>query len=1201
MTENKQTAEQAVAETTRLQARAAEPFGSRWVSANAGTGKTHVLVQRVLRLLLAGAKPDTILCLTYTNAAAAEMENRLFERLSTWAVMSHEELKKTVGMLLAIIPNEDDLRLARTLFATTLETAGGLKVQTIHSFCERLLRRFPLEADISPNSSLLDEAAARELKTESIERILSKAAKKPDSMLGRALTTVIAFTSEDGFNSVINEALGKRALLKKIIEKETSGGDPFEGAVKRLYGEFGLKREDGEGGLREKLAQSVTDQQIDAVYEVLNTGGGIAAKTAESLMLAKHAPNLRQRIDFLHQAFLTKAHTPKKSLCAKAVRESAPALIENLVEAQQAFVLLWQSVRGLRVARASEALLRLSSEILQAYTSGKVQRAQLDFDDLIEKTNWLLEKSGGASWVLFKLDSGLDHILVDEAQDTSPAQWSLISKLTEEFFAGKGTHENERIERTVFAVGDEKQSIYSFQGAEPKLFAQMRQTMEQQAQSIDHDLPLIPLTLSFRSTPAILNAVDAVFSDREKTAGITFGDNDIHHGAMREGEAGLVEIWDLEVAEKRDSPTVWNPLEDLQKADDPKERLAENIALTIRGWLDNKELLKAKNRPIEPGDILILVRKRHPFTQPMIRALKRHDIAVAGADRMKVAEQIAVEDLMALGDFLLLPEDDLALATVLKSPMFGLDDDDLYIIRRDPSDPDLVKIGEDGDERVKNIPLWWALKKAHDKEKSKQISSAYEQLARWMKRADKVPPFELFAGILDINAMREKLTARLGSEAGDAINEFLAMALSFDENSPPSLQEFLNAVRNTNSEIKRDMEKGINEVRIMTVHGAKGLEAEIVFMPDTTSASSSNKSGAVQGLAVSNHPPETPGHLIWCVPGSKDVAQVQGIRDKKTAAEKEEYNRLLYVAMTRARDRLYITGWLGRNKLQEHSWYALIKSGLEELAVETNDERGNKVWRFESGTSVEPSADKSAEGKSELGLPVSPDWMEQPAEKPPAKITTVSPSNLIPHELAESVVEFLPDDAFDAERERLSRNMGKFRGILVHALLEHLPELPNDLWQAAAERVLDVHSKDLESDQRRAIIDEAIRVLETEEFASLFGANSSAESSFNAAIAGSKASEQDIRISGQIDRLVVNENEVLIIDYKTNRHVPTKAEDAPVAYIAQLAAYRLSVRPLFAGKTIRCALLWTKQPSLMWLPDTLLDQYESQLPELVRQ
>ncbi len=1195
-----QTVQEAVAETTRRQAQAAEPYGSRWVSANAGTGKTHVLVQRVLRLLLAGAKADTILCLTYTNAAAAEMENRLFERLSTWAVMSQQELQQTVSTLLAKQPDEAELKLARTLFATTLETAGGLKVQTIHSFCDRLLRRFPLEAEIAPNSSLLDEAAARELKTASIERILLKAAKQPDSALGKALTTVIAFTSEDGFNGVINEALGKRHLIKNLVQRDKGGRDPFEQAIERLYGEFGLARQAGETGLFETLAQTITNEQIEAVYEVLNAGGGTATKTAESLMLARHATNDRQRIDFLHNAFLTKAHTPKQSLCAKAVREAAPALIENLVEAQSRFTELWQQQRALRVVRASEALLRLSEQILQAYTSAKVQRAQLDFDDLIEKTNWLLQKSGGASWVLFKLDSGLDHILVDEAQDTSPAQWALISKLTEEFFAGKGTHEHQQIDRTIFAVGDEKQSIYSFQGAQPKLFAQMRQTMEHQAKNINHDLPLIPLTLSFRSTPAILQAVDAVFSERDKTPGITFGDQDIHHGAMREGQPGLVEIWDLEQAEKGEKSPVWNPLEDLGRAEDPKEKLADNIALTIKDWLQQKTLLKAANRPIQPGDILILVRKRHPFTQPMIRALKRHDIPVAGADRMKIAEQIAVEDLMALGDFLLLPEDDLSLATVLKSPMFGLDDDDLFAIRRDPGDPDLVTMGKDGVERVKNIPLWWALKKARDKDKSEPISAAYEQLARWMKRADKVPPYELFAGILDINGMREKLTSRLGSEAGDAINEFLSMALAFDENAPPSLQEFLNAVRNMNSEIKRDMEKGINEVRIMTVHGAKGLEAEIVFMPDTTTASSSNKSGTVQALPASSHAPGTPDHLIWCVPGSRDVEQIKAIHDQRLEAEKEEYTRLLYVAMTRARDRLYITGYLGRNKLSDDSWYALVKSGLEELVIETNDARGNKIWRFETGTSAQPASDQSTDAPTIGTLQELPAWMDQEAPKPPAKIATVTPSNLIPPELADSLAENLRDDAIDLERDRLARNMGKYCGILVHALLEHLPQLPPEQWQDAATRVLDRNKRDLGQEQQDELIAEAIRVLEHKDFADLFTANSSAESSFIASIKAPKASDPGLRISGQIDRLVVNDRDVLIIDYKTNRHVPSRSEDIPVAYIAQLAAYRLSVRPLFGDKSIKCALLWTRTPSLMWLPDALLDQYESQLPDLAK-
>ncbi len=1205
MTDPNSKSSAAVAETTRLQGKAAEPFGSRWVSANAGTGKTHVLVQRVLRLLLAGARPDTILCLTYTNAAAAEMSNRVFERLSAWAVMSPQELHATVAELLARPPEESDLRVARTLFATTLETAGGLKVQTIHSFCDSLLRRFPLEADVSPNSSLLDEATSRELKTESIERILSRAAKKPDSPLGRALSSVIAFASEDDFNNVVNEALAKRDLLREILEKENGekGQAPFAGALARLYREFGLEQGDRETDLREQLARSISDEQIDAVYEILNTGKGLAAKTAESLMKARHAANTRQRIKYLQEAFLTQAHTPKKSLCARGVREAAPALVEKLIESQQIFADLWQKQRALRVVRASEALLRLSSEILQVYTAGKIQRAQLDFDDLIEKTNWLLQKSGGASWVLFKLDSGLDHILVDEAQDTSPAQWALISRLTEEFFAGKGTRENRAIERTVFAVGDEKQSIYSFQGAEPKLFAQMRRTMEQQARNINHDLPLIPLTLSFRSTPAILEAVDTVFADRQITPGITFGDVDIHHGAMREGEHGLVEIWDPEVPEERQNSAVWNPLEDLKKPDDPKERLAESIARTIRGWLDNREILPSKNRPVEPGDILILVRKRHPFTEPMIRALKRHDIPAAGADRMKVAEQIAVEDLMVLGDFLLLPEDDLALATVLKSPLFGLDDDDLFMIRRDPNDAELVRTGRDGTIQPKNIPLWWALKKCRDSNRSEAISAAYNQLARWMKRADKVPPFELFAGILDINGMREKLTGRLGSEAGDALNEFLAIALAYDDNSPPSLQQFLDTVRNTNTEIKRDMEKGVNEVRIMTVHGAKGLEAEIVFMPDTTTTPSSGRSGKVQALPASGHPPGTPDHLVWCVPGSKDVDQVAAIQESKALAEKEEYNRLLYVAMTRARDRLYVCGWLGRNKMPDHSWYALIKSALEDKCIETNDAEGRKIWRFERGTPT-TLPEKSKEAKPADGapeVPETPAWMEQPVRKPAAKTATLSPSNLVSHDLAETAAEYLPEDAFDVERERLARNAGKFRGILIHALLEHLPELPPDLWRAAARRVLDARAHELDEEQGKAIIDEAIAVLETPEFKPFFTPGSAAESAFVAPLAGSDGKTADLRLSGQIDRLVVLKNEVLIIDYKTNRHVPASVRDAPEAYIVQLAAYRHALRPLFKAQKIRCALLWTRKPALMWLPEELLDQYEQKLPELARQ
>ncbi|MEQ1671826.1 MAG: UvrD-helicase domain-containing protein, partial [Hyphomicrobium sp.] len=590
----------------------------------------------------------------------------------------------------------------------------------------------------------------------------------------------------------------------------------------------------------------------------------------------------------------------RASLMSKKLAEDRVDLLSAAQAAQDRCFDLTAELKALALVEASVALYRLAGAVLQRYTNAKASSGALDFDDLIQKTTSLLNTSDQAEWVLYKLDGGLDHILVDEAQDTSPEQWAIIEALGSEFFSGTGARDTVR---TVFAVGDEKQSIYSFQGAAPEKFAEVGRRVEAMTKQASALWRRVPLNLSFRTVQPVLDAVDHVFADAGKTPGLTAGDKTIEHIASRFGQSGTLEIWETEKPGPAEDIDPWLPLDENATEKAPANRLAERIAATIGDWLTRGVKLVSEDRPIRAGDILILVRKRNPFAVPMVAALKARGIAVAGSDRIALTAQIAVQDLLALGDFLTLPEDDLALATVLKGPLFNLDDNDLLAIAH----------GRKG-------TLWRALLAAADT--MPEFKPAAETLKRWRSKADFTPPFEFFSSVLDRDGARTKMLHRLGPEAADAIDEFLDLALAYDDANPPSLTGFLANLRAAEREVKRDMDHIRNEVRVMTVHGAKGLEAPIVFLPDTCTTMSGDGAGTrLLKMPDAPRPSTLPPPVIWQVKGTSKVAAVRAATLAKDARETQERNRLLYVAMTRARDRLYIGGFEGKNGRAANCWY----------------------------------------------------------------------------------------------------------------------------------------------------------------------------------------------------------------------------------------------------------------------------------------
>ncbi len=1167
--------------TRTIQSQAADPATSAWVAANAGTGKTHVLTERVLRILLNGTSPDRILCLTYTKAAAAEMSSRVFDRLADWVTAEPEGLRLALAALLTTAPSDLQVTQARTLFAKAIETPGGLKVQTIHAFCEQLLQRFPLEAGVPPGFEVLDEETAATLRRGAIDEVLGIATRDRDGQLGAALLTAVAYAAEDGFDDKLRQALTHRDWIAAAHRlDDTQADDPLAAAEDLLKAALGVRASANRTALEAEMAGLLSDTELTRLGEVLTQGSANDRKAADAVgrVVAASAPSLR--CEALGDLLLTDKGEPRKSLVTKPTEKAHPGTEALLIRAQDRFVALDAELRALDLVAATIALTRLADAVLDHYTAAKARRAGLDFDDLITRTAGLLRTSEATEWVLYKLDGGLDHILVDESQDTSPPQWGIIEALAREFYAGTGQSETVR---TVFGVGDEKQSIYSFQGAAPEKFAAMGRLFAEMAQHAGQPFAKLPLTLSFRTVAPLLEAVDRVFADQTRTPGVGDGGLPIRHSANRAGQAGFVEIWQTEKWDEAVASEPWSPLEE-SRVTTPAARLAERVARTIKHWLDNGERLPSQDRTVRAGDILVLVRARRPFAPRMVAALKAKGIPVAGADRIRTTEQIAVEDLVALGHFLVLPEDDLALAAVLKSPLIGLDDDDLTAIAPE-----------------RRGALWSAVLDAAPRDPRWQ--AAAELLKQWRRRADLSPPYEFFAALLDRDGGRKKLLARLGPEAADPIDEFLNLALAYDEREPPSLVGFLDWLRRSEREIKRDMEHGRDEVRIMTVHGAKGLEAPIVFLPDTCAAPAGRVGGELLTLHDMQRPSGVPPPFIWPVKGMKNLDVVKTARSARAEREIAEHNRLLYVAMTRARDRLYIAGFEGKKGRAKGCWYDVITQGMAELVAPAQCSNGDQVLRHVAAQAAPPEKARPEMADNERAVPL-PDWALRRAPSEPHLAVPVAPSRFVPYEVD---TEGEPTESATVRADRADRPPAELsplvqmsdnrflRGTLTHALLEHLPAFAADAWRRAAEAFVATRGPSLSARQRASIVTETLAVLDSADLRALFGPQSRAEVPIAARIPSPDGRSPELFITGLIDRLVRIGKDVLIIDYKTNRPPPARASEVAEAYLYQLAAYRLALQHIYPDSAVRAAILWTESPSLMPIPVEVLDLRQSRL------
>ncbi len=1117
----------------------ADPRSSVWVSASAGTGKTTVLVDRLLRLMLDGADPSRILCLTFTRAAAAEMANRLDGELAKWATLATAELRDALNRLTGEYPDDARLTRARRLFAQVLDAPGGIKIATIHAFCQSVLRRFPLEAGVSPEFTVIEERGAGEALVEAGHSVVVAALGGEEPELAAALSVVAGYAAEERFGDLLAALAAERGKLRGAL----SGG--HAGLRRRFAAKLGLSPSDNldvlltvfcaegagdEAGLRGAAVALAASRSTDDQRR-----GAVLARWCED-------PARRQEIiDAYVGVYITGEDKIRKTLITKPADKAAGGEIAAVLAAEAERVLAFRDRRaGHWLLDASCALAGLGDAVLGAYERGKRARGLLDFDDLVQKTLDLLQRPGLAPWVLFKLDGGLDHILIDEAQDTNPEQWRIVAALAEEFFAGEGARDRPR---TIFAVGDPKQSIFSFQRAEPRAFAEMRRHFEQRAAAANRDWRVLPLEVSFRSTEPVLRAVDAIFGRRPALDGVAESGGEIRHFAERIGHAGLVELWPPVVPAVEAGPDPAALPVDRQRIAEPRTRLARAIAATVAGWLAQGELLPARGRPVRAGDIMILVRRRDAFVGELLHALKTRRVPVAGADRLVLADQLAVQDLIALGRFLLFPEDDLTLAAVLKGPLFGIDEEALFDLA--------YGRGE--------ASLWGRLRDRAAS--SPALRQALQRLSHWLGRADFAPPYELYAEILGPEGGRRAFFERLGPEAEDPVEEFLGLALAYEREHVPSLQGFLRWLAAGGTEVKRDLAaRRRDEVRILTVHGAKGLEAPIVFLPDTMGLPD-------QRVDVLWSEPD--GLPLWQPPGGHAAPFHVGEKVAWRRRQLEEYRRLLYVGLTRAQDRLYICGWQTRRKPGEDCWHVLCGTGLAGVAhpfpFDTTALIGEDGWSGEGlrldSAQLAPALRETAAIPAKAGAAL-PDWACRPPSaepEPPRPLVPSRPSEAEPAALSPLAIR---------GRDRFKR------GLLVHRLLQSLPEMPPSERDAAAGRYLALPVHALAADEQDDIRRETLAVLSHPDLAPLFGPDSLAEVPL-VGLVGGRA------LSGQIDRLVVDDKRVLIVDYKTMRPAPAAEDGVAPIYLRQLASYRSALTSIYPGREIGCALLWTEGPHLM--------------------
>jgi len=1176
----------ASADIAKNQMHAGDPANSVWVSANAGSGKTHILTKRVLRLLLSGVAPQNILCLTYTKAAAAEMKSRIGASLGKWALLPEAQLSQELTKISNKNPSHKLIKTARTLFALALETPGGLKINTIHGFCEAALHRFPLEAGVPVNFSVIEDDERKKLIERAIKRVLAQGLAREGlsreglaregiadrEKIANSVADIFAHMGDDGIDKAIKSALGQVKNLRHVLADIELAKDNLAKflEIKTIRTTKEIEAEIVKNTLFEKQSfeQAINNLQGDSTKK--------RSKFPADFLVETSFENLEASVLLL--AFLTKEGKPRAKLMLAMEAKKYPQLLELFQAEQDRILHLAIEIKNTLLLTRSNALLDVLNAIQQTYEGAKRANEKLDFDDLVTSFENLLARTSSSEWVRYKMDAGMTHILVDESQDTNPDQWRVVKLLVKEFFVGESSAQNNR---TIFGVGDEKQSIFGFQGAKPELFAATGNELKLAARQAKKPFEKIPFIASFRTLPKILDAVDKLCARPDIARALLAIETKVFHESARTDKGGEIVFWPLPDNEKAPkSDEIW--LDEPIIAIKTKERqTAQTIVGQIKYWLDSSRPLGGRARAVAPQDILILVQKRGALFNEIIRALKSNNIPTPGADRLLVNSHIAVQDLRALAEVLLNPNDDLTLAALLRSPLFDISEQEL----------ELICIG-----RKKNISVWQtlgALAKTNTKT-NKWAKTAYDDIFNMRSSLDFERPYEFFAQVLFARQGLKKFHSRMGEEIDDVINAFLDLALEHEQSSQPSLQGFLAMLRQQEIEIKRELGDTIVGVRVMSVHGAKGLEAPIVILADATSKPVLKESVFFGG---EDKPMLAHGTKM----DFSDTVE-EAFREPKLQSEKNEYWRKLYVAMTRAEDELYITGYTPiskddkKNPGQQQTWYGAVLDALEgdTREVDMANHNDKAICYPKNPVAALPIANQLTmkAKKIDLAVPGKLSPIKQPEIIRPS--STDEDFSAKEFSAQKSLENLSSDDEIDLYatgveniREAFDAQAGeeaRLKGLALHALLQYLAPIEEHSRAKTGKLALEKILPKL-PEAHDNLLAKAVKILGGPNAGLLFGKNSRAE--LPIFVSATKV-KKPVRIIGRIDRTIVESDRVLLVDFKSSVKVPESLQNVKRQYLVQMGLYLRCGEKLFPNYKVSTAIYWTQNQSLMPLENSAL-------------
>ena len=1119
----------------RPQLEASDPQIHAAVSASAGTGKTQVLTARVLRLLVQGARPESLLCLTFTKAAAAEMANRIGSQLAAWVRMKNTELASDLESIGEPFEPKS-LRRARRLFARVLDCPGGLRIQTIHAFAQSLLASFPAEAGIAPGFEPIEGRAEQELVRRTLADLAADAEERGDGQLIADLQCLSRRLGEGGAVDYLKACASRHEALAAYGARET-----IEPRVRAM---IGLP----DGSIDDYLAERCSDDGFDcdllrAIADANRSWGtkeGADHVARVEQWLALPAEERAAQLPDVALLVFTKGNDRRKVRSGQVKSDPEYEAHANRLADTIAELLAVQN--GARLASDMAAGLRAGQAFAAAYTRAKRSAGVADFDDLIDWTRRLLDKPGMGEWVRYKLDRQIDHILVDEAQDTNAAQWDIIRKLTEEFFSG-GVEADERW-RTLFTVGDFKQAIFGFQGTDPEQFEKVRKEFKNRADELvkaEESIELaerrarafrdVSIDASFRSAQPILDVVDAVIGEIGHSA-IGLPEPPPPHVAHHGDRPGLVELWPPFAVEEADDDADegeerWVELRDRQ--------YAEELASRIERLIDEAPVLGSTERNLIPGDILVLVRSRGELASLLVARLFAKGVPVAGVDRLHLQEPLAVQDLLAAVRFVVQPADDLSLASLLVSPLIGWDQDRLCELAYG-----------------RQSTLWRALRDRAGE--GEEFGAAHEALAELLRIADFTTPPRFLETVLSGQMQgRRKLYSRLGMESRDAIDELMNSAIEFEQGEIGSLDRFLAWFSRGDVDVKRDPSAPANEVRVMTVHGAKGLQAPVVILADSTADPARLGRTPVvldvptgEGLA----PVLRPRKEERCFPFAELI-------EEEERRGLQEHWRLLYVALTRAADRLIVAGVAPREKKDgsdprpANCWHRAVQNGLAAAGAVAAD----------SADGVKLVYGRDEQVKARQPKPAAGDRIEVPAwAAAPAPPEARPPRPLAPSALAENR-EAAPPPSPELKAAAT-------RGTMIHSLLERLPAVSAEKRREAALHWLEHSAGHADAKSREEIAATVCDLISDTRFSELFGPGSLAEAPIAAALPDGRV------IAGTVDRLLIGKDRILVVDYKTGR-APEREADIPPAHRAQMQAYSDALAVIFPKRTVEAALLYT--------------------------